>query len=197
MAFVKHFSVSLLFLLFNYSSIKAQDSLIIDRVFVHRPSTLTIGLEQDILPYVLKGYIITGWIGRDFFRYRMSYAQAETPGFTHNENIHKDRVNAFGLSFEFFFKEKYKGLWFGPGVGYWTNYIQADDGTKGKNESVIFSLGGGYNYYLTRWLYVSPWVAMHFRVSGYDKINIGTTMYTPAIFTPEVSLKMGIKIPSR
>jgi len=184
----------ILFILFNISTLKAQDSIIIDKITILKAPQLSVGIEQDILPYILKGYIVTAWIGRDFFRYRFSYAQANTPDFTHGEGIDKERVNAFGLSFEYFFKEKYRGLWFGPGIGYWSNYVTTDDGTKGTNQSVIFSLGGGYNYYLNRWLYISPWLALHTRVSGSDKVNIGSTIYTPALVTPEMSVKVGVKI---
>src|SRR5581483_10695828 len=83
----------------------------------------TLGVEQDALPYVLKGYIGTLWMGFDNYRYRISYAQAATPAFTHGKGISKDVVNALGLSFEFFKNKNFKGLWFGPGLGYWSNNI--------------------------------------------------------------------------
>ena len=117
---------------------------------------ITIGLEQDVLPYLLRGFIVTGWMGRDYSRVRFSYAQVTSPSFFIPKTIFEDKVRAFGISYEFFFKDEYKGWWVGPGVGYWTNYLKTSDGITFKNESVIFSLGGGYNYFLTSWLYVSP-----------------------------------------
>lgn len=158
-------------------------------------SILNIGIEQDVLPYVLKGYIGTVWFGRDKFRYRLSYASASSPKFILADNIEEDRVKAFGISFEYFFKDDYKGLWFGPGVGVWTNYITSKNNFHIKNESMIATIGGGYNMYLTNWLYFSPWVAMHFRVSGNDPVQLIQESYKPAIITPELSLKLGIKLP--
>lgn len=156
-------------------------------------SKTTVGLEQDVLPYVLKGYIGTLWIGFDNYRYRLSYAQAATPAFTHGKGIIKDVVNALGLSFEFFKNKDFKGLWFGPGLGYWSNNITTAGGDKLSNQSVVFSLGGGYNYFLNKFLYISPWVALHTRVSGVYEIYVGDYTYKPVIFTPEVSFKIGAK----
>ncbi|MGZ3863893.1 MAG: hypothetical protein ACXVPN_06015 [Bacteroidia bacterium] len=153
----------------------------------------TLGVEQDVLPYVLKGYIGTLWMGFDNYRYRVSYAQAATPSFTHGKGISKDVVNALGLSFEFFRNKDFKGLWFGPGLGYWSNNIITAGGDKISNQSVVFSLGGGYNYFLNKFLYISPWVALHTRVSGTQSIYVSDHTYNPAIFTPEVSFKIGVK----
>lgn len=153
----------------------------------------TIGLEQDVLPYVLKGYILTAWAGWENYRYRFSYAKASTPSFTHGKGISSDVVNAVGLSFEFFRNKDFKGLWFGPGLGYWTNNITTAGSDKLSNESVVFSLGGGYNYFLNKYFYISPWVALHTRISGTKNIYVGDYTYTPALFTPEVSFKVGIR----
>ncbi len=161
-----------------------------------QPNRVTLGFEQDILPYVLGGYILTGWTGRDKFRYRFSYAKAHTPKFTHQESTQSDVVQAFGMSFEYFFKDDFEGWWFGPGIGYWTNSIETINLAQGKNESVIFSLGGGYNYPLTHWLYVSPWIALHTRVSGNERIDMGNDTYLPSFITPELSIKVGIKLPA-
>ncbi|MFT5779359.1 MAG: hypothetical protein ACI837_002317 [Crocinitomicaceae bacterium] len=79
---------------------------------------ITVGLEQDVLPYALKGFILTGWIGKNKYRNRFSYAQATRPGFILGDDVVEDRVKAFGISFEYFFKDDYTGWWFGPGIGY-------------------------------------------------------------------------------
>ncbi|MCG8575495.1 MAG: hypothetical protein MI810_11470 [Flavobacteriales bacterium] len=162
-----------------------------------KPAPIHVGIEQDVLPYVLKGYIGTLWIGRYYSRYRVSYAEANSPAFFLADGIAADKVKAFGISFEYFFNENFEGLWLGPGLGHWTNYLENTDGITAKNESFIFSFGGGYNFRLTNWLYTSPWVALHSRVSGNDDFMIGSTNYQPAIFTPELSIKLGVKFPIR
>ena len=158
-----------------------------------KPGQLSFGVEQDVLPYVLSGYIVTGWMGRDFVRCRFSYAEAQTPQFMLQTGIGKDKVNAFGISLEYFFKENFEGWWLGPGVGFWTNNLESEDMGQAKNESVIFSFGGGYNYFITRWLYTSPWIALHTRVSGTDLLDVSDASYKPIILTPELSIKLGVK----
>ncbi|MFT5823793.1 MAG: hypothetical protein ACI8ZM_005056 [Crocinitomix sp.] len=161
----------------------------------NKPNPFYFGIEQDVLPYFLKGYILTGWTGRDFMRCRFSYAQATNPKFILADGISYDRVKAFGISFEYFFKENFEGFWLGPGIGYWTNNVTGQLYETGVNESVIFTFGGGYNFRLTNWLYFSPWVAGHTRVSGTAPLSLISTIYKPAIFTPELSIKLGIKFP--
>jgi len=153
---------------------------------------MRFGLEQDVLPYALKGYIFTGWIGRGFTRQRISYAQASAPAFFRGEGIAADRTIAFGFSQEYFFRQEFQGLWFGPGVGYWKNEVETDLGDRIVNESLIFTLGGGYNYYLTNWLYTSPWVALHSRLSGNTPTAVNGIEYVPLKFTPELSIKLGV-----
>ena len=156
-----------------------------------KPS-ITLGLEQDVLPYVLRGFIFTGWTGRDQMRIRFSYAEAQSPGLLLADHLERDRVQAFGISAEYFFKDNFEGIWFGPGVGFWTNQVRDTLGTETLNESVVFSLGGGYNLALTRWLYASPWVALHTRVSGMEPVPMAAGSYQPMRFTPEVSVKLGL-----
>lgn len=156
---------------------------------------ITFGVEQDVLPYALGGFIATGWIGKNQFRHRFSYAHATSPKLVYGADTKSDAVRAFGISFEYFFKEDFKGWWLGPGVGYWTNLIETNNLQQLRNESVIFTFGGGYNFFITDWLYTSPWIALHTRVSGNETISVGNESYTPAILTPELSVKLGIKLP--
>ncbi|MBL4703357.1 MAG: hypothetical protein JKY54_02490 [Flavobacteriales bacterium] len=88
-------SYSFILLLIFSSPIWSQDQV------ENKPAKIVFGLEQDVLPYLLKGYIITGWTGREYFRYRFSYASATTPDFIHAENVNSDQVKAFGISFEY------------------------------------------------------------------------------------------------
>jgi hypothetical protein len=71
----------------------------------HIDNKVTIGIEQDVLPYVLGGYFVSGWTGRDKMRCRFSHARANTPKFIHGDDIKAEAVNAFGISLEYFFIE--------------------------------------------------------------------------------------------
>lgn len=151
------------------------------------------GGAQDVLPYILKGYFISGWLGANKLRVRASYANSTIPGFYLTEGIEMDQVNAGGISIEHFIKDNFKGLWFGPGIGYWVNSFETVNRVKGQNNSFVFSLGGGYNITLWKRLYASPWVALHTRFTGVSEKKYGDSKYVPARFTPEVSFKLGWK----
>ena len=161
-----------------------------------------LGVEQDILPYFLKGFIVSGWVQKNANRFRLSYAEANVPGFYVDEAVKTDRVKVLSANYEYFRNYGPYRLWFGPGVGYWTNRVETKDLAQAKNTSVVLTLGAGFNYY-NYWvnrklrkigrLYISPWVATHFRVTGLDPVQIGDYSYQPALFTPEVSLKIGMQ----
>ncbi len=158
-----------------------------------KSNRLSVGIEQDLLPYILNGFIGTAWCGKGKMRVRVSYAEANTPSFVLQDGFKKDRTHAVGVSGEYFFKEDFKGLWFGPGIGYWNNNIVTLQNNASWKKSWVFSLGGGYNIPLWKGLYTSPWLALHTRIAGSNSVYVSNIKYTPMLFTPEVSVKLGWK----
>ncbi len=161
-----------------------------------RQNQLRIGLEQDVLPYFLKGYIGTVWVGKQHLRGRFSYAEASSPPLLLADGISSDRVQAVGLSCEYFPKPEFSNWWFGPGIGYWNNSIANVDGVTVQNESWILTLGSGYQYFLNKRFYLSTWTALHTRITGSKEISVGGYTHKPMLVTPELSLKVGLMIPS-
>ncbi|MCP4439527.1 MAG: hypothetical protein GY810_11345 [Aureispira sp.] len=150
------------------------------------------GIEQDVLPYILSGFIVTGWAGIKKTRIRASYAHANSPKFFRKKNIDFEQTRATGLNVEFFFKSEFEGFWVGPGLGYWWNRVKNDAEVQVRDfSSVVLSVGGGYNWFIWKGLYISPWVAGHFRLTGNKGFEMGGELYKPMLITPEVSLKIG------
>ena len=154
-----------------------------------------VGIEQDVLPYFLQGWFASAWLGYQKVRIRCAYAQSNIPAFMRSQGFQKDRVSAFGIGFEFFPQGDFKGWWVGPGLGHWTHELQTETGETHWHESFIFSLGGGYVFNITKWLYVSSWTAAHCRISGNRPIDYGGYTYRPLVVTPEVSIKVGVRFP--
>jgi hypothetical protein len=84
------------------------------------------GIEQDVLPYIFKGYLLSGWNGTNQTSIRFLYATLEISQFYLSEHITSYKVRAFGISYEYFFNNDYTRLWFGPGVGIWTNTFKTN-----------------------------------------------------------------------
>lgn len=154
-------------------------------------STLYWGIEQDPLPYILKGFILSGWMGLKNTRIRGTYAEANTPSFFRRPGINYERTKASHLGVEFFFTKEFKGFWVGPSLGYWWNRIKNEDLYQRDFWSGVFSVNGGYNWYIFKGFYISPYLAGHLRISGTKNIILGTLDYQPRLFTPEISLKIG------
>ena len=172
----------------------------VQKLYAQNPNGETaIGIEQDVLPYFLKGFIGTVWVGQNKTRVRFAYAHATSPDLFLPDGLTNNQTRAFGFGMEQFFKPDFKGFWLGPNIGYWHQFItESETGTVKKWESFILSVGAGYNWYVYKGLYLSPWLAAHFRVSGNKEFMVGSTPYTPWLVTPEVSIKIGyrFKVPS-
>lgn len=151
------------------------------------------GIEQDILPYLLKGYNLSAWAGMHRTRLRFSYTQVNTPKFWMREGITKERIVASQLALDFFFKDDFKGFWFGPGVGHWQTKVETAKLEKREFPGLVFSLGSGYNWNFYKGFYLSPYIAGHLRISGTRNIEMGTLQYRPSLMYPEISLKLGWK----
>lgn len=152
---------------------------------------IRFGIEQDILPYFLKGFTLSGWAGMQRTRLRYNYAQANTPPFWKRDGIAKERISASTLSVDFFLKDNFKGFWASPAFGYWQTAIETKQGDKIAFPGIVFSVGAGYNLYIFKSLYLSPYLAGHLRISGTKNIELGTTQYRPNLMFPEISLKLG------
>lgn len=154
---------------------------------------LDFGLEQDPTPYLTGGYIFTAWMGMQYTRAKFSYAKVNQPEFMLKKDILSEEIKATQLSIEFFFKEDFKGLWLGPGVGFWWNRVQTSAGLLHDYPSVLFSVVGGYQIYLFKGFYISPYFAGHLRLTGVRDVEVGSLEYRPHLLLPELSLKVGYK----
>jgi hypothetical protein len=56
----------------------------------------------------------------------------------------------------------------------------------------VLTAGGGYAWKVSRHVYVNPWVGGHLVVSGERKIQVSGETYEQPVFTPEVSVKVGV-----
>jgi hypothetical protein len=154
-------------------------------------STLYWGIEQDPQPYFFKGWTVSAWMGLKRARIKGNFAAANTPAFFRRPGINFERTNASHVGIDFFFKDQFKGFWVGPSLGYWWNRIKSEDHYQKDFWSAIFSVGTGYNIYIFKGLYISPYLAGHLRITGTKNIMLGPLDYTPRLFTPEISLKIG------
>jgi hypothetical protein len=156
-------------------------------------SAITVGFEIDALPFLMKGYYGSVWVGlnKQNLRLRPVYAKSNIPDFMLEEDIKRNTVNAFAFIADYFFKDNFEGIWIGTGFEYWDNEIENNMGVSATYESWVYTLGGGYVWKFWGYMYLNPWIAGHIRTGGDSEISIGDAIYKPLSFTPEISLKLG------
>ncbi len=157
-----------------------------------RNSRFAFGLEQDMLPYVTGGYFFAAWAGQGHIRGRAVMAYVKKPdwiipdGFTNNE------VKAYALLGDYFLKDDWSGWWIGGGLVYWDSKIQSDlKLSTASYQNILVNGSLGYSWKFGKHFYVSPWAGMHLRVGGDTDVVVDGKHFTPPLFNPEASVKIG------
>lgn len=152
------------------------------------------GGEVDLLPFINHGYYASGLVGNGPVRARVILTHLTSPSFVVPDGFENLKTTSYTLLCDYFLNGKNpEKWWLGGGLEYWRNEVQnADDKTKAKYNNLVFTLGGGYVFKLTDWLYLNPWAAGHCAVSGTGEKACGGKTYKPARFLSEVSLKIGV-----
>lgn len=152
------------------------------------------GLEQEVLPYMLRGWSLGGWVGLGKGRLRLASVRVDMPAFMRSRYLDREQIIANSACLDVFFREDYSGFYFGGGGGYWRTTLTPKNefGSQRKEfHSLMFSGGCGYNIFIWKGLYCTPWVALHTRITGNTDINLGSAIYKPQGLLPEIAFKIG------
>jgi hypothetical protein len=158
-------------------------------------SKFSVGTELDLLPYITGGYYGSVIIGYNNFRVRPIYSKANQPKFVLPNGFDKNEMNVYALLIDYFFNDDYstRGLWVGAGFEYWRNNVRNETDRAEKSfDTQIFTVGGGYVWFITKNIYLNPWCAGHFTIGGDTDVMVGNKNYKSKFFLPEASLKIGI-----
>jgi hypothetical protein len=156
------------------------------------PDRISIGIEQDILPYLTGGYFFAAWAGNHHFRGRAVLANVRKPDWIIPEGFTNNQVKAYALLGDYFLQVDWKGWWIGGGLVYWDSSIQSDAQLSTTHyQNVLLNGSLGYSWKFWKRFYVSPWAGMHIRVGGDTDVVVDGKHFTPPLFNPEASIKIG------
>ncbi len=164
-------------------------------------SPVKFGAELDVLPYATGGYYGSVWVGKGHIRVRPVISQVSIPSFYVKKGFTDNKLTAYAFLADYFLKDNFEGLWVGTGLEYWDSSIKRKADLIKKNyNNTQFTLGTGYILKVYRGIYVNPWAAFHLRIGGDKTVSFpmagDVTLpsdYKTKFFTPEASLKVGIK----
>lgn len=166
--------------------------LIVITVSAQEKKGSTLGFEIDALPFILGGYYGSMWIGSNHVRCRAVITQVTTPQFLLDDGFTNNKIRVYAGIVDYFFKPGFEKWWVGSGLEYWRGSIQTNAKlSTEKYDQAIFTLGGGYAWRFHKRFYLNPWVAIHARLAGENKVLVDGKDLSPAAFIPEASIKVG------
>lgn len=158
------------------------------------PGKISIGIEQDVLPYITGGYFAGVWAGKNHLRFRAITAKVNKPDFIVKEGFSNNKVKAYALVADYFFKENWKGWWAGTGLVYWKSSLQTDQKMNTAHfENFLLNGSVAYAIQLNKRFYISPWAGMHIRIGGDKKVAVDTKIFRSPLLNPEASVKVGFR----
>ncbi len=193
---MKHITILLFLLFVAQAGAQTEDSTPSDSgARCTGGNALRAGMELDALPYLTGGYSFAGWLGKGTVRLRAVYARFHSPSFITPEGFDELATDAGVLLLDYFpaaENGEFDRWWLGGGLEYWRNSVRhVQSHTEASYDNVIVTIGGGHVWKVWRGLYVNPWAAVHFAVTGRDEQRIGGAAYTPKSFFYEASFKIG------
>jgi hypothetical protein len=153
---------------------------------------LSIGIEQDLLPYATSGYFGGIWVGKDHIRGRAIVAHVHKPNFIIKNGFSNNNVTAYALLADYFLKDNWDGWWAGAGIVCWKSSIQTSQQQSTADfKNILLNGSLGYNWKFYKNFYLSPWAGMHLRVAGDKEVKVDDKTFNPPLLNPEASLKVG------
>ena len=159
---------------------------------LYAADTSKSGIELDALPWLTGGYYLSGWYGKDHFKYRAVAARINVPDSFVDEGFKDQQITAYAFIVDYFPKRDMTGIWYGAGLEYWQSEVtNKDDNVSAEYENTILTAGLGYVWRLSESLYLNPWAALHIVVAGDEDITAGNNTYHQDAVTASGSIKLG------
>lgn len=153
---------------------------------------LSIGLEQDFLPYATGGYYAAAWVGKSHVRARALVAHVHKPSFIVPSGFTNNVVTAYALLGDYFLKPDFSGWSIGGGLVLWNSSIQSNlqQSTVSYNNTLLNG-SLSYTWKFHKNFYLSPWAGLHLKIAGADHVTVDGSSFATPLFTPEASVKVG------
>ncbi|TRZ46997.1 hypothetical protein D3A96_05380 [Robertkochia marina] len=153
------------------------------------------GIETDVLPYALGGFMGAAWMGKGHFRIRSLYAYVKMPKLITPDQFTNHRIRSFALLVDYFPKKEFTGWWAGGGMAFWNGSIQTkdqpDQNSDTRFRTYLLNGSAGYIFSFGEHFYLGPWSGLSIRVGGNRNIAVDTETYDPPLLNPELSAKLG------
>jgi len=155
--------------------------------------TISLGVQTDIVPTVLSGFGLTGWIGHNDYRLRMGFHTHSIPDFILMPDYEMGKINqAFFINADYFFKSGFRGTFVSAGATFWKGSMNhALETSTGEFGSFLLSMGMGYTLPLFKGTYITSMLGGQFIVGGDSKVDVGNRTANFYRVAPALSFELG------
>ena len=115
------------------------------------------------------------------------------PDFYVQSGFDDNEIDVRAFILDYYFDHTLQGFWIGAGLENWQGTVaESSSNTEKEYDSNLFTIGGGYTYYLNQYFYINPWIGIHVPVSGDDNVTFTDSSFDIKT-TTEASIKFGYK----
>lgn len=155
---------------------------------------IVVGVEADVLPYVLGGAHGDVWAGLDGWRARAIAATTPAPSFFTPAGFDDLRTTIVEMELDRFFgpnAAEFRGPWIAAGGGFSYLTIAANDHAGAGSISAFEVSGGvGWTIPVLAGFYVDPWVGFTYEFTP-EVVAVGTQEWRPTRLNPLLGIKIG------
>ncbi|MBN2159455.1 MAG: hypothetical protein JW807_08675 [Spirochaetes bacterium] len=160
---------------------------------------LALGLSIDPFSSILSavdrqfGIGIQPWFGIDRVKIRLDISHLRVPNdIAGTRYFHKNNINTFGISVEYFFSDNFEGFLIGGGFGFWANTISHKHFNQHASWMMpCLSVEGGYVWKFHKNVFIEPCLALNIMLKP-ETVKIFWFRYRALPAAGEITLKFGI-----
>lgn len=156
--------------------------------------TFSAGASANGLYFVLDGYGVNAWFGKEKLRFVAEYYAVDTPSALLRDGFANGRAeSAYSLEGQYFFLDNLSGPYFSTGFEYTNNSVGHENTVaRGAWDDLLFSGGFGYLLRINRYIYIDSKIALNASLIADRTIDVGGREFQPDKAVPSAFIGIGV-----
>lgn len=156
--------------------------------------TVRGGVNVNLVPVLLGGVGLSGWVGANSFRANVEYFTLNTPEALVRGDFTDGRTeNAFRVEGHYFPSEELSGFYLGGGIIWSKNSVALENSSiRSEWESAGLGFSAGYQFYVIDNIHFDARASLDITPYQEEEIEVGSRIFEPDVVSPYGVLGVGV-----